>query len=62
MCDLHQINTALECLFHEERHWIVFWNDPEHEFAIILESLSLARVTIKMKSAEVARGPKSRTT
>ena len=32
MSDLNQINTALERLFNEEGHRIVFWNDPDREF------------------------------
>ena len=31
MSDLNQINIALERLFNEEGHRIVFWNDPDQE-------------------------------
>lgn len=45
MSDLNQINTALERLFGEEGHRIVFWNDPEREFQNTLPFLMLDGVT-----------------
>lgn len=45
MSDLNQINTALERLFVEEGHRIVFWNDPEQEFQNTLPFLLLDGVT-----------------
>src|SRR5262249_24530816 len=41
MSDLNQITAALERLFVEEGHRIVFWNDPDKEFLILLSSLKL---------------------
>src|SRR5438874_13582927 len=46
MSDLNQITTALERLFHEEGHRVVFWNDPEREFQIILSSLQFDGVNV----------------
>ena len=46
MSDLNQINTALERLFVEEGHRIVFWNDPEREFQNTLPFLLLDGVTM----------------
>lgn len=46
MSDLNQINTALERLFVEEGHRIVFWNDPEREFQNTLPFLLLDSVTM----------------
>ena len=45
MSDLNQINAALERLFNEEGHRIVFWNDPEREFLNTLPHLLLDSVT-----------------
>ncbi|MEI8374798.1 MAG: BREX-1 system phosphatase PglZ type A [Planctomycetota bacterium] len=45
MSDLNQINAALERLFNEEGHRIVFWNDPEREFLNTLPYLLLDSVT-----------------
>ena len=45
MSDLNQINTALERLFNEEGHRIVFWNDPEREFLNTLPFVLLDGVT-----------------
>ena len=45
MSDLNQINTALERLFVEEGHRIVFWNDPDREFQNTLPFLLLDGVT-----------------
>lgn len=39
--DNSQIEKALTRLFDEEGHRIVFWNDPDQEFAITLSLLSL---------------------
>src|SRR5262245_2273361 len=45
MSDLNQIQTALERLFNEEGRRVVFWNDPDREFQILLASLDLDGVT-----------------
>src|SRR5215472_3746841 len=45
MSDLNQINTALERLFNEEGHRIVFWNDADKEFQNTLPFLMLEGVT-----------------
>ncbi len=45
MSDLDQITTALERLFHEEGHRIVFWNDPDREFQTTLRLLDIDGVT-----------------
>ena len=37
--DNTQIEKALSRLFNEEDQRIVFWNDPDHEFAITLSLL-----------------------
>ncbi|MBN1905583.1 MAG: BREX-1 system phosphatase PglZ type A [Deltaproteobacteria bacterium] len=39
--DNTQIEKALARIFDEEGHRIVFWNDPDNEFAIILSLLEL---------------------
>jgi len=39
--DNSQIENALTRLFDEEDHRIVFWNDPDQEFAITLSLLNL---------------------
>jgi uncharacterized protein (TIGR02687 family) len=46
MSDLNQINAALERLFQEEGHRIVFWNDPDKEFQNTLPFLLLDGVTV----------------
>lgn len=46
MSDLNQINTALERLFHEEGHRVVFWNDPDREFQNTLPFLQLDGVNV----------------
>jgi uncharacterized protein (TIGR02687 family) len=46
MSDLPQINKALERLFHEEGHRIVFWNDPDQGFPGALPALVLDDVTV----------------
>ncbi|MCY2966324.1 MAG: BREX-1 system phosphatase PglZ type A [Planctomycetota bacterium] len=45
MSDINQIHTALNRLFHQEGHRIVFWNDPEKEFQNTLPFLLLDGVT-----------------
>ncbi|MFM8477163.1 MAG: hypothetical protein ACKOEO_15390, partial [Planctomycetaceae bacterium] len=45
MSDLEQIHTALNRLFNEEGHRIVFWNDPDHEFQNTLPFVLLDGVT-----------------
>jgi len=52
MSDLNQIHTALERLFSEERHRVVFWNDPEREFLFRGPALDLRALpgTIKVSS------------
>jgi uncharacterized protein (TIGR02687 family) len=45
MSDLNQIQSALERLFKEEGQRIVFWNDPDREFTMILPMLELEGVT-----------------
>src|SRR5438552_11457766 len=45
MSDLNQITTALERLFNEEGQRIVFWNDPEREFQMIVSMLGIEGVT-----------------
>ncbi len=44
--DTAKIETALNKLFHEEGHRIVFWNDPDKEFYITLTSLDLEGVDV----------------
>ena len=46
MSDLNQINKALERLFDEEGHRVVFWNDPDREFQNTLPFLDLKDVNI----------------
>jgi uncharacterized protein (TIGR02687 family) len=41
MSDLNQINAALERLFNEDGHRIVFWNDPEQEFLSFVNGLPM---------------------
>ncbi len=45
MSDLTQIGAALNRLFFEEGHRIVFWNDPEREFQNTFPLLDLPGVT-----------------
>lgn len=45
MSDLNHINTALERLFIEEEHRLVFWNDPDKEFQNQLPFIRLDGVT-----------------
>jgi hypothetical protein len=45
MSDLNQICSALERLFNEEGQRIVFWNDPDREFTMIVAILELNGVT-----------------
>lgn len=44
--DTKQINQALNKIFNEEGHRIVFWNDPEQEFEGIIQSLELDSVNV----------------
>ena len=44
--DLTQIESALARLFDDEQHRIVFWNDPEGEFADALAELALDGVQV----------------
>ena len=44
--DTSQITTALRRLFDEEKERIVFWNDPEREFAGVLDSLDVPQVNV----------------
>lgn len=46
MNDLHQIHTALGRLYNDEGQRIVFWNDPDVEFADSLPSISIDGVTV----------------
>jgi hypothetical protein len=39
--DNSQIENALTRLLNEEGHRIIFWNDPDQEFAITLSLLNL---------------------
>jgi hypothetical protein len=45
MSDFNQINTALERLFVDEGHRIVFWNYPDREFQNTLPFIMLEGVT-----------------
>ena len=45
MSDVGQINQALHRLFHEENQRIVFWNDPDQEFAAALPQVMVEGVT-----------------
>jgi uncharacterized protein (TIGR02687 family) len=44
--DITRINDALERLFVEEGHRVVFWNDPEHEFEMALALIELQGVNV----------------
>jgi uncharacterized protein (TIGR02687 family) len=44
--DTRQINDALNRIFNDEGHRIVFWNDPEQEFESILSSVALEQVNV----------------
>jgi hypothetical protein len=47
--DMHQINDALDRIFHEEGARIVFWNDPDREFQNVIPFLDARRVkTIRL--------------
>lgn len=51
MSDLKQLTDALDRIFHEEEHRIVFWNDPEHEFLDFIEanaSLQLGETSVQV--------------
>ena len=45
MSDLKQIHAALHRLFHEEESRIVFWNDPDREFFMLLPDVKVDGVT-----------------
>ena len=45
MSDLQRIHDSLHKVFHVEDQRIVFWHDPEQEFLIAMESLTLNGVT-----------------
>jgi uncharacterized protein (TIGR02687 family) len=55
--DTRQINEALNRIFTEEGHRIVFWNDAQQEFEAVLSSLALENVNVlrldKLGSLEV---------
>jgi uncharacterized protein (TIGR02687 family) len=55
--DTKQINEALNRIFNEEGHRIVFWNDPQQEFEAVLSTLALEDVNVlrldKIGSLEV---------
>lgn len=44
--DTKQINEALNKIFNEEGHRLVFWNDPEQEFQRIVPTLALSDVNV----------------
>lgn len=44
--DTTKIESALHRLFHEEDERIVFWNDPDHEFEIILSLIKVEGVNL----------------
>jgi uncharacterized protein (TIGR02687 family) len=44
--DTERIESALTKLFHEDGHRIVFWNDPEHEFTLLLSAIKVEGVNI----------------
>src|SRR5688572_2700125 len=46
MSDLKQVNSALERLYDEEGHRVVFWNDPDKEFQNTLPFVMLDGVTV----------------
>src|SRR5436190_1543581 len=46
MSDLNQISTALNRLFNEEGHRLVFWNDPDREFQLMVSTLDLNGVNL----------------
>ena len=46
MSDLNQISTALNRLFNEEGHRLVFWNDPDREFQMMVSTLDLNGVNL----------------
>jgi uncharacterized protein (TIGR02687 family) len=46
MTDLRQVTSALQRLFHEEGHRIVFWNDPDREFEDSLQAISVDGVSL----------------
>ncbi len=44
--DTAKIESALSKLFHEDGQRIVFWNDPDHEFDMLLPALRLDGVKL----------------
>lgn len=44
--DTRQINEALNKIFNEEGHRLVFWNDPELEFQSVIPTLALSNVKV----------------
>lgn len=46
MSDLNQVHTALTRLFNDDGQRIIFWNDPDQEFANSLSSIALNGVTV----------------
>ena len=44
--DLHQLSDALAKVFNEDKARIVFWNDPEGEFADVLLDVLVEDVTV----------------
>src|SRR5664279_369315 len=44
--DTAKIESALHKLFHEEGQRIVFWNDPDHEFEIVLPLVKVEGVHV----------------
>jgi hypothetical protein len=41
MSDLNQIHTALDRLFNREGQRIVFWDDPDQDFVMIVPRMEL---------------------
>lgn len=60
MSDVGQINQALQRLFHEEGQRIVFWNDPDQEFAAALPQVMVDGVTVLRLDAVGALSAKIR--
>ena len=49
--DTKQLTMALDRIFHEEGHRIVFWNDPEREFLDFIDanaSLQLGDASVQV--------------
>jgi len=58
--DLDRIQTALAERFHQDGHRIVFWNDPDAEFASLLGELDLDGIALVRLDQEPALGVKVR--